>query len=84
MDAALASFMEKKMGKEISFMQWNQLVATACALKEKVLTHPSPKRESIWIHGEGSQLLAGGTTLEVEGEEVKQCLWRVFLVFALE
>ncbi len=79
MDRTLASVLEKKcQGIDVGASQWLELHHYARQAKESLLS-PSPSSHfSIWLEGEGSQLVGGGTKIELERDETIDLLTEGF------
>ncbi len=82
MDAALARHAEGRLlagGRKLSATQWTQLVQGARAAKESLLGHDAPARHAISIAAEGSRLLQGTLSTELQRDEVEQLILEGFL-----
>jgi molecular chaperone DnaK (HSP70) len=73
MDAALARHVEELMlpsGRKLSATQWTQLVQAARDAKESLLSANPPPRHGLAVAAEGSRLLGGSLSAEVQQEAV--------------
>jgi len=71
MDAALARLLEKRLltgGRKLSAVQWTQLLQASRAAKEALLKADGPGRHGIALAAEGSRLLGGTLSGELQRE----------------
>lgn len=77
MDAALARFVEERLaagGKKLSTAQWTLLLQITRDAKESLLGATPPGKHRIAVAAEGSRLLGGTLSTEVQGEEVERLI----------
>lgn len=82
MDAALARLAEGRLltgNRKLSAAQWTQLVQAARAAKEALLGHDSPAKHGISVAAEGSRLMQGTLSTEIQREEAEQLILDGFL-----
>jgi molecular chaperone DnaK (HSP70) len=81
MDAALARKAEEQMiagGRKLSATQWTQLVQTARAAKERLLSADPPETYHLSIAAEGSRLLGGSLSARLTREEAERTVLEGF------
>ncbi|MGA2245623.1 MAG: Hsp70 family protein [Verrucomicrobiota bacterium] len=81
MDAALARHVEERLvagGRKLSATQWNQLVQATRAAKEALLGEAAPKHHGLAVAAEGSQLMSGTLSTEIQGAEAGQLILEGF------
>jgi molecular chaperone DnaK (HSP70) len=84
MDAALARHVEERLlagGRKLSATQWTQLVQAARAAKESLLGDNAPERHGIAVVAEGSRLLRGTLSAEIQGAEAGRLILEGFFPF---
>ena len=84
MDAALARHVEEKMlsgGRKFSAAQWTQLLQVARDAKENLLGGNAPERHGIAVAAEGSRLLGGTLSTELQRDEVERLILDGFFPF---
>jgi molecular chaperone DnaK (HSP70) len=72
MDAALARHVEERLladGRKLNAAQWTQLVQAARDAKESLLGENPPERHGISVAAEGSRLLRGTLSTEIQRDE---------------
>jgi hypothetical protein len=77
MDAALARHVEERLlagGRKLNATQWTQLVQAARAAKESLLGDNAPDRHGISIASEGSRLLSGTVSTEIQRAEAERLI----------
>jgi molecular chaperone DnaK (HSP70) len=77
MDAALARHAEERLhagGRKLSATQWTQLVLAARTAKESLLSDPAPERHTISVAAEGSRLLRGTFSAEIQRAEAERLI----------
>ncbi|HUC84916.1 MAG TPA: Hsp70 family protein, partial [Candidatus Acidoferrales bacterium] len=77
MDAALARHVEEQLlpaGRKLGATQWTQLVQAAREAKEALLGEDAPPRYSLAVAAEGSRLLGGSLSAEIQQEVVEQLI----------
>jgi hypothetical protein len=81
MDAALARYVEERLvagGRKLSATQWTQLVQAAREAKESLLGADAPERHGIAVVAEGSRLLSGALSAEIQGAEAGRLILEGF------
>ena len=81
MDAALARHVEERLlagARKLSAAQWTQLVQAACAAKESLLGDNAPERHGIAVVAEGSRLLRGTLSTEIQRGEAGRLILEGF------
>jgi len=81
MDAALARHVEERLlagGRKLSATQWTQLVQAARAAKESLLGDHAPERHGISVAAEGSRLLSGTLSTEIQRAEAGRLILEGF------
>lgn len=75
MDAALARHAEERLvagGRKVSAAQWTQLVQASRVAKEALLGDNAPERHAIAVAAEGSRLLTGTLSTEIQRAEAER------------
>jgi hypothetical protein len=81
MDAALARQVEERLvagGRKLSATQWTQLVQATREAKESLLGAGAPERHGIAVVAEGSRLLSGALSAELQGAEAGRLILEGF------
>jgi len=81
MDAALARHVEERLlagGRKLNATQWTQLVQAARAAKESLLGDSAPERHGISVAAEGSRLLSGTISTEIQRAEAERLILEGF------
>ena len=82
MDAALARHVEERLlagGRKLSATQWTQLVQATRTAKESLLGDDAPERHRIAVVAEGSRLLSGTLSAEIQRDEAERLILEGFL-----
>ncbi|MGO8701484.1 MAG: Hsp70 family protein [Limisphaerales bacterium] len=82
MDAALAKHVEERIlagGRKLSATQWTQLVQAARTAKESLLGDNPPERQIVSVAAEGSRLLQGTLSAEIQRAEAERLILDGFL-----
>jgi molecular chaperone DnaK (HSP70) len=82
MDAALARHVEERLlagGRKLSATQWTQLVQAARTAKESLLGDNAPERQVVSVAAEGSRLLQGSLSAEIQRAEAERLILDGFL-----
>jgi molecular chaperone DnaK (HSP70) len=77
MDAALARHAEERLlagGRKLSATQWTQLVQATRDAKESLLGEHAPERHGIAVAAEGSRLLSGTLSTEIQRDEAERLI----------
>ena len=77
MDAALARHVEERLlagSRKLSATQWTQLVQITRDAKESLLGEHAPERHGIAVAAEGSRLLSGTLSTEIQRDEAERLI----------
>ena len=80
-NGALARHVEERLlagGRKLSATQWTQLVQAARAAKESLLGDHAPERHGISVAAEGSRLLSGTLSTEIQRAEAGRLILEGF------
>jgi molecular chaperone DnaK (HSP70) len=81
MDAALARHVEERLlagGRKLGASQWTQLAQAARAAKESLLGENAPERRVIGIVAEGSRLVGGSLSAEIQRADAERLVLEGF------
>jgi molecular chaperone DnaK (HSP70) len=81
MDAAVARQLEERLlagGRKLSATQWTQLVQATRTAKESLLGANAPERHGISVAAEGSRLLSGTFSTEIQRAEAERLILEGF------
>lgn len=73
-DLALARFAESKLSEQLSPRRWEMLLAACRDAKEAMLAARPPESYTINLPTEGSRLIRGAATIELDRDEIRRVL----------